>query len=520
MDKRRSRPLTRFGWTALCSLLLIGLVAWLLRSDTTDSAPPLAVHASIQEPATGTASAEPLDALDAVAAAGRSAIDDPAPELEAAPVTPPAAIVEASEKPDLEARDWLALRVVDERSAPIFDAEVTIRGLRKQGNEGSWYGMRGGETKARTDRDGRARVDFTRWVDIDGKTVRVDLVVTHPDFIPFSETSYLLAPGEQTIQLGQGAMVWLSAWHGSPDRVVPELKISVEWSARLGQDGWTRERDGRWSTLRLAPGAHWVTVRHESAELGALASDFTPFELGEHARLDLALELKPLVALHGRLDDSIPRPIVNGHVQVNLHASDGEIGLYSDHEATVAADGSFTLEGLRTASGQIIAACDGWVSKLVPPRTLEQTRVRLPENASETQRIEALARARESDRIAQPIDAAAGETVVVEMEPTGVLEVRVVDEQGAPLVGASVSASPNVFWHGVGSRIFPWQDWQAVTDGNGVARIAHLPPDDNLWFSARTDKHQMRKQERENYPSAVIVSGQDTRVELVLELIP
>jgi len=520
MDSKPSRSLTKLGLIALAALALIALVAWFLRRDDASAAQSETVSDSIPKAAVAPTSIATVDAPDSPGTGERSAIENNAPTGQA-PVAPAATPVQAApEKPDLEARDWLMLRVVDERQEPIFDAEVMIRGLRKQGAEGSWYSMRGGETKARTGRDGRARVDFTRWVDIDGKTVRVDLVVSHPDFIPFNETSFVLAPSEQTIVLKQGAMVWLTAWHGSPDRVVPEVRIAVEWQAQLDQEGWTRERGGRWSTLRLAPGPHWVTVTHESAELGKLASDFTSFEVGEHARLDLSLELKPLAALRGRLDDAVPRPIVDGHVKVNLHASRAHLGLSSEHDATIAADGTFVIEGVRPASGQIIAVCDGWVSKLVPPRTLEQTRMNLSANASETEREVALARARETERIAQPIDVANGETLVVEMEPTGGLEVLVVDEQGAPLAGASVSCSPNVYFVGVGSSLFPWHEWQAVSDANGLARIAHLPPDDSLWYSAEGSGHQMREADRDEMPSAVIASGKFTRCQLALEKIP
>ena len=47
---------------------------------------------------------------------------------------------------------------IDAFHVPIRDARVRIDGLRKQGHEGSWYGMRGGPSEARTDAQGRARM--------------------------------------------------------------------------------------------------------------------------------------------------------------------------------------------------------------------------------------------------------------------------------------------------------------------------------------------------------------------------
>jgi hypothetical protein len=520
MDTQPPRRGPRIGLIALATLALMVLVFWILRDDAPSLAQDPALASTASKSASVPASNAPLAAPDSLGATARSSVANDAPRIETAPETAAEPDVVAAEQPDLEARDWLSLHIVDERAAPIFDALVTIRGLRKEGDRGSWYDMRGGETQVRSDRDGRARIDYTRWVDIDGKCDRVDLVVAHPEFISFSESSFVLASGENTIELKQGAMVWLSAWHGSPPRVVGDVSIEVEWEAELAQSGWTAERDGRWSTLRLAPGLHWVTVTHESPELGKLASDFTPFELGEHARLDLQLELKPLVSLSGRLDDSIPRPIAGGRVRLNLHASDGGVGLSSNHETRVDADGTFRFDGLRSASGQVIAICDGWVSTLVPPRTLEQSRTYVSSLATESERIAALERARETERIAQPLDVAGGASLVIEMEPTGALEVLVVDEHGSPLAAATLSASPNVHWHGVGAEIFPWNDWEALTDANGLARIADLPPDESLWFGARSSRHQLRKEDRDESPSVVIESGKLTRAELVLERIP
>lgn len=514
-DPSFARPLGLW-LMALAGLVLVALLAWWLRGSTGGAvAPGVRGVGAAETGPTGEPHSPDVQPPESVGRdAVQTAADAPEEPQDAAdaPDGEP-----AEEEPDLELRDWLELRVVDGLGAPVADAQVTIGGLRKEGEEGSWFSMRGDDSVARSGRDGRVRVDYTRWVDIDGKAVGVDLTVTHPGFIPFNDSSFRLAPGVNEVVLAQGPTLWLGAWHGAARRVVPEIEIEVEWEAHLGPDAWQREPDGRWSTTLLAPGPHFVSVTHQSAELGRLASDFTSFELPESGTLELELELRPLVVLRGRLDDAVPRPIVNGHVWVNLHTSPQSIGLCSDHEAAVAADGTFELPGLRAARGQAIALCDGWVTRLVQPSSLEETSAQVPANAPAEVRDEVLARARAEERVAQPVDAAAGEPLVLAMERTGVLEVRVVDEDGAPLEGATVSASPNVRWAGVGSRIFPWREWRAITDAGGLARIPDLPPDESLWFGAGSSTHRLRKQDRDTTPSARIQSGETTHAELVLE---
>ncbi len=507
-----------WSWFLACLLLaLVALAAWFLRADRAASASAPTLQKSSIDAATA---AGLQDASDTGETTQRASIatEVPGPVLSATPTPPQAA--PTPEVPDLAARDWLALRIVDERHTPIFDAAVTICGLRKHGDEGSWYSRRDDASPVRSERDGRARVPFERWTDIDAKTVRVDLLVEHADFIPFNDSSFVLSPGEHVIELKQGSMLWLTAWHGVRDRVVPDVSITVEWEAQLGQDAWRREANGSWSTTRLGPGQHWITVTHTSTELGSLAGDFTPFEIDQYGRVDLELELKPLVALRGRLDDAVPRPIVDGHVWLNLHTGDGSLGLSSDHETTVAADGTFEIRGLRRASGQVVALCDGWVSKLVPPRSLEQSRTHAAPDASPAELADLLARVQDEDRIAQPVDASQAVPIVIEMELAGELEVHVTDDTGAGLESVLVSASPNVYWNGVGSTLFPWRSWAATTDARGLARIANLPVDPSLWFGAGSATHQLRKADRDHNPSVNIESGKTTRHELILEKVP
>jgi protocatechuate 3,4-dioxygenase beta subunit len=497
----------------LIALFLVALLALARRCVDGERASPLhSPRAAEVEPPSAPVDEPPvLLAPERVEVAAEPGSASPAP---AAPVAAePAA---EPEQPDLAARDWLEIQVLDPEQRPVPEAQLSIAGLRKQGDPGSWYGMRGGPAAARTDAGGRARIDYTRWVDIDGRATHVDLEVTHPEFAPFRDSSFAIGPGQHPVVLRRGATVIVSGWVGSPDVLVTELAISADHRSRLAAGDWRRERDGRLSTTRLAPGPHLIWLEHESEEHGKLASAVAAFELLENDWKELSLELFALSTLQGRLDEAVPRPIVNGHVWVNLNRSDaaGQISIDRDFEAEVRPDGTFELVGLPPGGGQIIALASGWVSSRTPYTAAEAAARRLGREPSfEEVQQEGAREELEAQRLVVPAPA----PIVVAMERTGSLEVTVLGPDGGPIAGASVSAWPNVYWIGVGSTIFPWREWRASTDPLGRARIDDLPPEQELWFGAEHGSFRMTRAQRDRNPSVEIVSGQVATYELVLE---
>lgn len=437
-----------------------------------------------------------------------SAAHEPAPDQEPAAAEP--------EPADLAARDWLEIQVLDPQENPVFDAELSIDGLRKEGDRGSWYSMRDPAT-ARTDVQGRARISYTRWVDIDGRAIEVDLEVTHPEFVPFRDSSFPIGPGQHPVRLQRGSTVVVSGWYQEPERVLTQLTIRADRDAQLPSSAWTRERDGRLSTMRLSPGTHRIWVKHESAEHGSLASAIESFELAENEWKELHVELHALETLHGRLDEVVPRPIVDGHVGVNLHQPGGGASLDLDFEAPVREDGTFELAGLPRAGGQIIALCRGWVSRRTRAETPEEAGIHFGHEPTAAEIEQALERAGDGAYQAQRIAVPSPAPLVVLMEPTGTLVVTVAKEDGSPLAGALVSTWPNVFWIDVGSTIFPWREWSGVTDSLGRARIEDLPPDESLLLGATHDSFRMTRADRDEIPSVRIVSGQQAELRIVLE---
>jgi hypothetical protein len=296
--------------------------------------------------------------------------------------------------------------------------------------------------------------------------------------------------------------------------------VHLDADAGLGQDAWRVERDGRLSTTRLAPGEHLMWLTHESAEHGKLASGFVAFELRENDWEELSVELLPLVTLSGELERVVPRPVVDGHVMIDLHAGStygGSASISASFEAIVAPDGTFAIPDLPRASGQVIALCRGWVSRRTRVTTLAEAGgyVESEPTPAEAERLldEMGDRAFQAQRVTLPTRG----PFVVAMEPTGTVEVTVRGPDGAPVEGAGVWTSPNVFWVGVGSSLFPWGEWSATTDAEGVARLAGLPPDDALWITVTHASLRLTRADRDRPPSVEVRSGDTTRVAIVLE---
>ncbi|MCY2960121.1 MAG: carboxypeptidase-like regulatory domain-containing protein [Planctomycetota bacterium] len=496
---------------------LAGFAWWTSSPAISGSAEPLAI--ATPPPIGEEAAVAPV----AVVPASRA----PAPEVEPEPAPPVASTASAdaqpAEAPDLAARLPLEIVVVDEQGQPVFDAAIRVDGMRSASDPGSWYQFRGEPAVARTDPQGRARIDYWTWVDVDGKTISVDLNVTHAEFVPFRDSSFEVGPGERRVVLQRGAVVSVRAWLGSPNRIVEDIQIELEREASLGQDAWTRESDGRLVTTRIAPGQHLVRVTHRPKEAGAkpLFSEIEAFDLRAGERVDLAIELHAALELAGKLDDSVPRPVASGKVMLTIQEG-GKAGsgtcLGDIYNADVRADGTFTFQDLPRGRGYVFALAKDAVSKTVRPATLAEAGITLAPGASKVDEERALRDLGDRSVLLQRAEVPSGTTpFVVEMQPTGSVEVLVTGPDGRPVAEANVDVSPNVRIPVVGSILVPWRDWNGRADALGIARFDDLPPDPSLWISAGAKGLQMRAADRKDTPRVVVKPGEVARITIQLE---
>ncbi|MEM6569712.1 MAG: carboxypeptidase-like regulatory domain-containing protein [Planctomycetota bacterium] len=502
----------------------LGLLAWMLTrppagDDTgaarvaTETADGVRENADLVRP-------EPRDAETRVASTAPAVQAEPEPA--AAPEPPAPAPEEPRPEYEPDAKEPLSILVVDPDQAPVAGAKVEIIGLRSESSSGSWYGYRGDTPVATTDANGRATLDRWVWVNQDGRVRAVDLVVEHPEFVPFRDSSFPL--DSEVVPLERGATVVVTGWHGDPSNVIQDVRISADRGASLGRDAWVQLPDGRLSTSRLKPGPHLVLITYEDEDLGTLVSDPHEFEVGEVGWETLHLELLGPFRLIGELDPDVPRPVVNGKVRAVLRTAsyagpDAVLALEKD--ADVAADGSFVVEGVRPGDCFVVALCEGWTSERLPPTSLRDAGIYLGEEVTEERKQKALAEAEPwtwtYPRVALPQESP---PFVVPMVETGTLEVTIVGPNGAPLRGAMVHLSPNYRVRYIGSSIFPFREWSAETDLDGIARLADIPPDEDLWVSAGAEGMQMTAEDRETTPSVEIVPGETATIRIQLEAKP
>jgi hypothetical protein len=175
----------------------------------------------------------------------------------------------------------------------------------------------------------------------------------------------------------------------------------------------------------------------------------------------------------------VPRPVKNGRVIAHVWPKDcvpADSPPQWHAWATVRDDGSFEINGLPQGDLEVLALCDGYVSTNGPGKF----KMRYPQK-----------------HVVETNDLA----ITIGMEKTARLEVRVVDKQGKPVKGATVSAWPNARygeWAAVqlagdcynmsdlmiskpGKEIPSWlrpvPDFVGTSDENGLAVIPNLPAD-------------------------------------------
>ena len=473
---------------------------------TTDPAPDRQAPGTVTAAEIDTVPIEPLDRKHVEVAQPQP----PEVELAAAP--------QEEAEPDLEQIDWIEVLVVDEKSQPIADAQVRIAGMRSETDPGSWYGYRGGEVpEGTTDREGSVRLGYWVWVNRDGRTREVDLMVSHPDFITFRDSSFSVGPGEHKVVLRRGPTVVVEARFGSPAKLVSDVRIQLDDEAELPQSAWTVQADGRLTTRRIPPGPRLMWIEYESEDHGLWRSEVESFELAEDGYVELYVELRPAERLVGELDPTVPRPIQDGHVMLAIQHGEGDHeqpSLSRIFETTVDEQGAFQFEDLPRGAGQVFASCRGWTSKRVEEEQRPDfTFGDMPDTDMFPELHQGSRRSRlQLQRVSIPT-----EFFTIEMEQSGSVEIVVKLQDGTPLRDATAGASPNVRFEGVGSIIAPWREWRARTDHEGRARIEDLPPSPDLWIHAAHSDYRMTKQDRTSNIAVSVSPGETTRYLIVLE---
>lgn len=366
------------------------------------------------------------------------------------------------------------LQVVDAAGKPVAGAVIVPEGLRtKPGPYSSgWYGWATGENTAPnkpviTDKAGYARVQYPKFVFEHIETGVIIFSVNHPDFVPDRpERVVSTAPPKGAPWKVWRDYVWDRIQHRvnvvRPDKVVllkgASLKLSVkpgsaapkdaklfaQISAGEGEDTnfWQWPESDMLITHRLAAGPQTLRAIEIESSGSVWFSDVVTITAVSGQTNEVAVDLKRGVAVHGRLDAGVPRPVRNGriiaHVWPQGHKPQDSPPQWHAW-SVIREDGSFDINSLPEGDLEVVALCDGFVNTNGPGKY----------------------------KFIYPQKYALGTNdlaITVGMEPTARLEVHVMDDEAKPLPGAHVSAWPNV----------RYGEWAAVILGSDCYNMSDL----------------------------------------------
>jgi protocatechuate 3,4-dioxygenase beta subunit len=223
------------------------------------------------------------------------------------------------------------------------------------------------------------------------------------------------------------------------------------------------------------------------------------------------------------LDDSMPRPVRNGIVVAEVMdlAEAEPVPPRWETYANINADGSFELRNLPPSGNlSLVVISEGFVSK--DPTSYNR-----------------------SARNPQRFKMTAPQPLMVRMEPTGSVRVKVLQPDGKPLAGAKVGVSPNQSFDGssrligvgfnradilkarlTGDDKFPEPEerfkFEAMTDANGKAVIRNLPSSIGQWLWVNSELYDMPimsggYNSPDRHASVQIVAGEETKLEIRME---
>jgi hypothetical protein len=346
------------------------------------------------------------------------------------------------------------IRVVDQAGKPVAGAIVKPDGLRsKPGvyNSGH-YGWGNPDwppsLPVTTDAQGRAEVPYPKYVMERIETGEISFSVEHPDYVPdrpfrVVDTrpprgapwrvwwsyvgSWLRLKGAvaQTgpVILQKGGTLLISVRPGSSAAGNPPLFAQVSGDTQIKPDSWRRPQAGVLVTGQLGPGPRLVRAVLFDGQGMTWFSEVMAISAAAGVTNELIVDLKPGVKVRGRVDDNVPRPVTHGRVIAQVWPSGAEAKASPPQWHTwaeIGADGTFEIGPLPAGDLEIVAVCDGFVSTNGPGQSKS---MRYPQkHVLETNDLQ----------------------LTMGMEPTGSLEVLVMDETGKALKDVVVSAWPNV----------------------------------------------------------------------------
>lgn len=329
--------------------------------------------------------------------------------------------------------------------------------------------------------------------------------------------------GSPKLVLQPGRIIRVKAMDGKGNRL-PDAYPLLEDSHILGREfKQDDQRLGYFTSPVVKLDRRWMRVvarKEEGPVLFSRLIDVTSPERVEEDGTIVAI-LEPGIRLEGRLDDSVPKPIKNGCVELYINeGADHKIGggWTWQQTADVKEDGTFEFDSLPTGGHvQLIALVDGYQSTRPTVQSLKNY-LKLHNAGEESILDNAIRRHDAFWPHLFPLTQGLYKTEVeLPCTPTTSLDVKVVDPLGQPIEGAEVKFNPNGLFLG-GELFIPAtvslemsnqiirhnneevkQRYQwghdtflgVKTDKQGIARVRNLPADDRESYKVSADGYQM-----------------------------
>lgn len=341
----------------------------------------------------------------------------------------------AADEVDVTAMATLTVVLRDAQGAAIANAEVRPYAMRMRERDGHGYWdqkVYGPPKTAISNEKGEAVIQYPGHVRSGPNVLTTSLVtfsVTHTDFVK-KTVHFGLGPqiGAQkaTVSLDAGCEVDLSAVGEDRQRITG---FGVLMAGPYGPDLWAEGGEESRRSRSIKEGI-WQTILVKPQKDGpTLFSNLLPLRVGPSQTVRFRnIPMRPGTKVHGKFAENVPRP-VKGYVVATSVPSpaknsweETEPSLLWHDWVEVTPEGTFEFESLpRSGELQLIAICEGWISSTVSDEPVAAALV-----AGQVFPIE--------------LDE---HSFVVEMEPTGTLEVALVSEDGKPFTEGRVGSSPN-----------------------------------------------------------------------------
>lgn len=336
-----------------------------------------------------------------------------------------------------------SVQVLDENGKPVAGAKARLQFLHVRAGST----LLGEVANAVTDATGTATFQTP------AQSQGLAIGVTADGFAANSEVQEEFK-GSATIHLKRGRVIHVRAVGETGGVLTKAVPLLVQGSVQYPE--FTLQDDGTFESRVVDTGRHLmrvVTAQKDGPFLFSELIDVSTAQPGEDGILEVVL--KPGTRLTGRLDDSVPRPVAEGYVQLMVVEGHNHTLVTTEDRfqtdawawedvAAVQPDGTFTFESVPSGGlAQIHVSGDGYMSQNPPPEELAAIiRAHAGGDATTLQGL----KENIVDRPMYPqlvaIDQPVAD-VTVKCRATASCDLRILDSAGNPVEGARVSLGPN-----------------------------------------------------------------------------